>query len=74
MDRVEKLRWLENKNRTLAQAALQFCLAHPAVSSVIPGMRKANHVLDNARAAEGALTKEEIKKLKAHRWDFSTGQ
>lgn len=68
VDRVEKLRWLENSKRTLAQAALQFCLHHPAVSTVIPGSADPKHVADNLRAADDALSKEEVEKLRSHRW------
>ena len=66
--RVEKLRWLEKPSRTFAQAALQFCVHHTAVSTAIPGSTNPKHVEDNARAADGGLKEEEIKKVKAHRW------
>ena len=66
--RVEALRWLENKNRTLTQAALQFCLHHKAVSTVIPGSTSSKHAEENAKACEEELTAEELKKLKSHRW------
>lgn len=68
VDRAEKLRWLEKPGRTLAQAALQFCLANDAVSTVIPGMTKERHVIDNAAASYGRLAPDELKKLKQHRW------
>ncbi len=66
--RVEALRWLENKNRTLAQAALQFCLHHPAVSSVIPGSTNPKHAEENTKASDGRLSEEDLEKLKTHRW------
>jgi aryl-alcohol dehydrogenase-like predicted oxidoreductase len=66
--RVENLRWLENSNRTLSQAALQFCLHHPAVTTAIPGSTNPEHVENNALAINGSLSQEEIKKLKAHTW------
>ncbi|HLD41964.1 MAG TPA: aldo/keto reductase [archaeon] len=68
VDRVNKLKFLENK-RTLAQAALQFCLSNDAVSTVIPGMRKEEHVVVNAKACEGSLTLEELNQIKNHRWN-----
>ncbi len=68
VDRVEKLKWLENQGRTLPQAALQFCLHHPAVSTVIPGSSNPKHVEANVRAADGKLSDEEVEKLRAHRW------
>jgi aryl-alcohol dehydrogenase-like predicted oxidoreductase len=66
--KVEGLRWLENPNRTLAQAALQFCLHHPAVTTVIPGSTNSKHVEQNALASNGSLSAEELNKLRANRW------
>lgn len=40
----------EGKERTLAQLALQFCLAPPGVSTVIPGMMRPAEVDENTRA------------------------
>lgn len=55
--------------RSLAQLALGFCLAHPAVSTVIPGMRKVGHVEENCAAADGRpLSAAEVLRLKAHAW------
>jgi aryl-alcohol dehydrogenase-like predicted oxidoreductase len=69
VDRVEKLRWLERPGRTLAQAALGFVLGHPAVSSVIPGMRNPKQAEENVAAAvAGRLATDERAKLAAHRW------
>jgi aryl-alcohol dehydrogenase-like predicted oxidoreductase len=49
--------------------ALRFCLSHPAVTSVIPGMRRVGHVESNvAAAAEGALPADVFKILHRHRW------
>lgn len=67
--RVDALRWLETPERTLAQAALAFCLSNPAVSTVIPGMRKKERVIENARVPDLRLSAEELKRLKAHRWN-----
>ncbi len=70
IDRVEQLRWLERPNRTLAQAALGFVLGHPAVSSVIPGMRTIDQVEMNvAAAATGRLTADERTRALQHRWN-----
>jgi aryl-alcohol dehydrogenase-like predicted oxidoreductase len=55
--------------KNLAQAALKFCLTHPAVSAVIPGMRKMRHVEENAKVSNGKLlTEEEIKRLRPLAW------
>jgi len=57
---VSQLRALERGGRSLAQAALQFTLAHPAVSTVIPGARNARQVASNLGAATAApLSKED---------------
>ncbi len=54
----------------LPALALRFCLAHPAVSTVIPGMRAARHVEANAAAAgQAPLAAETIAVLKRHAWD-----
>jgi aryl-alcohol dehydrogenase-like predicted oxidoreductase len=47
--KVEQLRPLAN-NRTLAQLALQFTLAHPAVTTVIPGAKNVRQMNDNVQA------------------------
>ncbi len=41
-----------DKERTLAQLALQFCLASSSVSTVIPGMMRPAEVDENSRALE----------------------
>ncbi len=38
-----------------AQALLKFCLGHPAVTCVIPGTSRPEHMADNARAGMGKL-------------------
>ena len=68
-EHVEALRWVENPNRTMAQAALKFILAHPAVSTVIPGMRSMPHVDENAAVSEQVtMTPDEVERLKSHAW------
>jgi aryl-alcohol dehydrogenase-like predicted oxidoreductase len=49
LDKVEKLMPLAN-GRTLAQVALQFTLAHPAVTTVIPGAKNVRQMRDNVQA------------------------
>lgn len=68
--RVDRLRFLvRGETRTLAQAALKFCLAHPAVSTVIPGMRRPEHVEQNVAASDAPpLPPEHIEELTAHAW------
>jgi aryl-alcohol dehydrogenase-like predicted oxidoreductase len=53
----------------LPSMALRFCLSDPAVSSVIPGMRRPERVPVNAAASDaGPLPPETIEKLRPHRW------
>jgi aryl-alcohol dehydrogenase-like predicted oxidoreductase len=54
----------------LPEIALRFCFTHPAVSTVIAGMRALRNVDANAAAADaGPLSEREIELLRAHRWD-----
>ncbi|MBW7453125.1 aldo/keto reductase [Paenibacillus sepulcri] len=51
------------------EAALRFVLSHPAVSTVIPGMRSIRNVESNMSFGDGnGLPKEQVAKLGAHRW------
>jgi aryl-alcohol dehydrogenase-like predicted oxidoreductase len=49
LQKVAALRPLVN-GRTLAQLALQFTLAHPAVTTVIPGAKNVRQMRDNVAA------------------------
>lgn len=70
VERAEALRPLIPPGMTMPEMALRFCLAHPTVSTVIPGMRKVRHVEANIAASDGrALPPDLIKKLREHRWD-----
>jgi len=69
--RAEALRALlvPKRAESLAQAALKFCLSHPAVSTVIPGMRRNSHVEENVRAADGRYFDAALlAALRAHAW------
>jgi aryl-alcohol dehydrogenase-like predicted oxidoreductase len=58
------------KDASLPDTALRFTISHPAVSSVIPGMRTVRHAESNARLADqGPLAKETLAVLKRHAWD-----
>jgi aryl-alcohol dehydrogenase-like predicted oxidoreductase len=53
----------------LASVALRFCLTHPAVSTVIPGMRSVRNVESNAAAVDaGPLDSAVLERLRPHRW------
>jgi len=71
VERVERLRplLLRGEVTTVAHGALRFCLSHPTISTVIPGMRTVAHVEDNAGVSTGRYyTAEELVRLKAHAW------
>ncbi len=54
---------------TLPEVALRFCLTHPAVSSVIPGMRRISTVESSCGVSDqGALSPAVIAILKRHAW------
>ena len=67
--RVDQLRALVPPGGTLPDLALRFILHHPAVSTTIPGMRRAAHVETNLAAGEAPLPKELLDALRAHRWE-----
>jgi aryl-alcohol dehydrogenase-like predicted oxidoreductase len=53
----------------IPEVALRYVLSHPAVSTVIPGMRSVRNVERNMALADGeGLPEEQVQKLKAHRW------
>ncbi|MBI4340706.1 MAG: aldo/keto reductase [Candidatus Omnitrophica bacterium] len=70
VERVEPLKALSGAmRRTLPQAALAFCLAHPAVSTVIPGMRRVAHVEENCAVAEmPPLSAVQLGALRGQAW------
>lgn len=69
-ERVEALkRDLAGVEGELPEIALRFCLSHPAVSTVIPGMRRVRHVEANLRASDrGPLEENVLAILRKHVW------
>jgi aryl-alcohol dehydrogenase-like predicted oxidoreductase len=60
---------LEGVPGTLAEIALRFCLSHPAVSTVIPGMRSVAHAEANAAVSDqGPLDRLTLGILRRHAW------
>jgi aryl-alcohol dehydrogenase-like predicted oxidoreductase len=54
----------------LPATALRFCLSHPAVSTVIPGMRSRRHAESNcALSDQGPLPAETLAALRRHAWN-----
>ncbi len=54
----------------MASTALRFCISHPAVSTVIPGMRSMSSVQSNLAASDaGVLSAADLAVLHSHAWD-----
>jgi len=70
-EHVEKLRAeIGDQAVSLPDAALRYVLSDPAVSTVIPGMRRISSVEQNCASSDrGPLSPALIERLRAHRWD-----
>jgi aryl-alcohol dehydrogenase-like predicted oxidoreductase len=60
---VEKFAALVPEGTSMAHAALQFILAHPQVSTVIPGAKTVEQALDNFAAADKQLSPEVVQSI-----------
>jgi aryl-alcohol dehydrogenase-like predicted oxidoreductase len=70
VDRAEALRPLVPAGMTMPELALRWILEEPAISTIIPGMRKVKHVEANIAASDGKrLDRGLVTQLKGHRWD-----
>lgn len=70
VERADELMKIVPSDMDLPEMALRFILSNDSVSTIIPGMRKMRHVESNMRASDkGALPRELIDELRAHRWD-----
>ena len=68
--RVAALRRAVPGGLSMPELALRHILEHPAVSTVIPGMRKLRHVEQNLAASDGRrLPAAVMAELRGHRWD-----
>lgn len=62
--RIEKLtEWAEERGRTLGELAHAWLLAQPQVCSVISGLTRLDHLLQNLKGADWALTSEDLKQI-----------
>ena len=69
VDRAEALRTLVAEGSSMPEMAIRFILGHPAVSTIIPGMRKIRHVESNIAASDaGALPADLFNELRHHNW------
>jgi len=78
LERVDKLRPVLDRvhphsgsqKPSLPELALRHILEHPAVSTVIPGMRQQRHVEQNLAVSDGRrLEPSVMEELRRHRWD-----
>jgi aryl-alcohol dehydrogenase-like predicted oxidoreductase len=68
--RIERLRPAVPDGMTMPELALRHILQHPDVSTVIPGMRKLEHVEANLGVSDGRpLPGALMEELRRHRWD-----
>ncbi|PYJ15908.1 MAG: aldo/keto reductase [Verrucomicrobia bacterium] len=62
--KIDKLRFLENSERTLGQAALQWLLADDRVASTLPNIYNEEQVIEFAKAPESPpLTADDMAKI-----------
>jgi aryl-alcohol dehydrogenase-like predicted oxidoreductase len=70
VEHANALKPLLRDGMTMPEMALRFILNNPDVSTIIPGMRKRNHVATNLAASDsGPLSRELHAELRKHRWD-----
>jgi len=70
LERVDRLQQLVPSGMDLPELALRFILANPAVSTVIPGMRRQVNVDRNLAVSDGELLPPRLMDaLRTHRWD-----
>ena len=70
LERVRKLQEVIPQGMSMAEVALRFILSNPDVSTMIPGMRKSEHVEANmATSDNGPLDPSLLRRLRQHRWD-----
>lgn len=70
VDRADALQPLVPAGMTMPEMALRFILCNDDVHTIIPGMRKINHVQSNLSVSDGkGLDPALLQKLKGHRWD-----
>jgi aryl-alcohol dehydrogenase-like predicted oxidoreductase len=62
--RADLFRFLERPGQTMAQAAIRYSLAHPAVSCSIPGARNLEQLEANLAAVNGHLTADELARVR----------
>lgn len=70
IEHAELLKAVLPGDMSMPEMALRFILNNPTVSTIIPGMRKLEHVKSNIAASDSGPVPEELHSvLRDHRWD-----
>jgi aryl-alcohol dehydrogenase-like predicted oxidoreductase len=70
VERADRLKELLPPGMSLPELALRFILDHPAVATVVPGMRSARHVRANLAVSDAPpLPADLMAAVRRHRWD-----
>ncbi len=70
LERIDRLKPIVPAGMTMPELALRHILQSPDVSTVIPGMRKLEHVERNIAVSDGQRLPDALmSELKSHRWD-----
>jgi len=70
IEHAELLKAVLPGKMSMPEMALRFILNNPTVSTIIPGMRKLEHVKSNIAASDSGPVSEELHSvLRDHRWD-----
>jgi aryl-alcohol dehydrogenase-like predicted oxidoreductase len=71
--RVDRVKSDLPEGMDLPDLALRFILHHPAVATVIPGMRTVRHVEKNLSVSDGKpFPASLLAAMRGHRWDRNT--
>ena len=70
VEHADQIKPLVPPGMTMPELALRWILKNPTVSTIIPGMRKPDHVRANIATSDaGELPPELYGELREHRWD-----
>ena len=65
---VERIRFIADEETSMTVAALRFILAHPEVTTVIPGVRNVAQLAENASASDKPMPEAHVRALRKL-WD-----
>ncbi|NIP30533.1 MAG: hypothetical protein GTO02_11220, partial [Candidatus Dadabacteria bacterium] len=66
LDKVEQLKFLEIKGRSLTQCAINFCLQNKKIGVVIPGVKNRQQLFENLKSFEFNLTNQQINQINTY--------